>query len=132
MHKSPVRNNICPLLLGSDAVQVSLVAEHEDDLLWVVHPPAPLEASDHSTMKSLHQLLGDDHATPSAAPISRYTDKEKLSLAYILATSVLHLYPGIWLQTASCWSSDKIFFPPRAGGWREGPAVRTDAAVSFG
>ncbi len=114
--KWQVQKNVCQLLLKSDAVQVSLLAEHEEKRLWVVRPPAPLEASDHSEMDSLHQLLGDNAAMPAAAQISGYNDKERLTLAYILATSVLYLYPGIWLQTASCWSSDKIFFPRRAGG----------------
>lgn len=123
IRKSLVQNNLCPLLRESNAVQVSLVAEHDRDMLWAVPPPAPLEASSHSTMESLHQLLADGPTAPSTSYISRYNDKERLTLAYILATSVLYLYPGIWLQTASCWSSDKIFFPRRAGGWGDGRPV---------
>lgn len=116
-------NEVCELLLESDAVRLSLLAEHEKALLWVVHPPAPQEATEHSAMESLHQLLGDGPAAPSAACLLRYNDKEKLTLAFILATSVLYLYPGVWLQTTSCWSSDKVFFPRRANGLHDGRPV---------
>lgn len=121
--RTQVQSNLCQLLLESDAVQVRLLAEYKTMILWHVPPPAPLEASDHAAMDSLHQLLGDDPTAPSAAAISRYNDKERLTLAYILATSALYLYPGAWLQTASCWSSDKIFFPQRGSGWARGQPV---------
>lgn len=56
-------------------------------------------------MESLQQLLGDG---VSVSDFSNYTPKDKLILCYVLANSMLFLYPGSWLQTA--WSSDKIYF----------------------
>lgn len=56
-------------------------------------------------MESLQQLLGDG---VSVSDFSRYAPKDKLILCYILANSMLFLYPGSWFQTA--WSSDKIYF----------------------
>jgi hypothetical protein len=61
-------------------------------------------------MESLHQLLGD-RGLISFAQISRYGDKEKLTLSYILATSLLYLYPGDWVKMV--WRSDKVYFPKR-------------------
>lgn len=66
-------------------------------------------------MQSLCQLLGSDHAdAPSAARTSRHDGRERLALADVVATSILYLCPGAWLQTESCWSSDKILLLPRA------------------
>lgn len=59
-------------------------------------------------MESLQQLLGDG---VSVSDFSKYTPKDKLILCYILANSMLFLYPGSWFQTA--WSSDKIYFVRR-------------------
>lgn len=59
-------------------------------------------------MESLQQLLGDG---VSVSEFSNYTPKDKLILCYILANSMLLLYPGSWFQTA--WSSDKIYFVRR-------------------
>lgn len=56
-------------------------------------------------MESLQQLLGDG---VSVSDFSKYTPKDKLILCYVLANSMLFLYPGSWFQTA--WSSDKIYF----------------------
>lgn len=68
-------------------------------------------------MESLQQLLGDG---VSVSDISKYTSKDKLLLCYILANSMLFLYPGSWFQTA--WSSDKIYFA-RAFGNSTTPAL---------
>ncbi|KAL8363271.1 hypothetical protein RB601_009172 [Gaeumannomyces tritici] len=113
--KSPIQNDLCFRIRNSNAVKVNLWAEHEKKRLWAVHPPAPGDVCEHSVMESLHELLGNDPAAPSMARISRYDDRDRLTLAYVLATSVLYLYPGIWLQTEFCWSSNKILFARSAG-----------------
>lgn len=56
-------------------------------------------------MASLHQLLGDGIGI---SDMSKYTPREKLILCYLLASSMLFLYPGSWLQTA--WSSTRVHF----------------------
>lgn len=68
-------------------------------------------------MESLKQLLGDG---VSVSDISKYTSKDKLILCYVLANSMLFLYPGSWFQTA--WSSDNIYFV-RAFGNPTTPAL---------
>ncbi|KAF4889001.1 hypothetical protein CGCFRS4_v009546 [Colletotrichum fructicola] len=61
-------------------------------------------------MESLQQLLEDGM---SMSRVSNYSDKEKLTLCYILANSMLFLYPGSWLRTA--WNSTKVYFIRRSG-----------------
>ncbi|KAI8298120.1 Subtilisin DY [Colletotrichum sp. SAR11_59] len=61
-------------------------------------------------MESLQQLLEDGM---SISRVSNYSDKEKLTLCYILANSMIFLYPGSWLRTA--WNSNKVYFIRRAG-----------------
>ncbi|KAL3294911.1 subtilisin-like protein [Colletotrichum asianum] len=61
-------------------------------------------------MESLQQLLENGM---SISRVSNYSDKEKLTLCYILANSMIFLYPGSWLRTA--WNSNKVYFIRRAG-----------------
>lgn len=56
-------------------------------------------------MESLHQLLGDGFAI---SHISKYAPREQLILCYILANSMLYLYPSSWSHTA--WSSNRVYF----------------------
>lgn len=56
-------------------------------------------------MASLKQLLGDGVAI---SRLNYYSPKEKLILCYILANSMLFLYPGSWLHTT--WDSNKLYF----------------------
>lgn len=56
-------------------------------------------------MESLSQLLGNGVGIPGVA---KYTPREKLTLCYILANSMLFLYPGHWLH--STWTSTKVYF----------------------
>lgn len=67
----------------------------------------------HPSMVSLHRLLKDDAST-AVSQLSGYHSVDKLILSYILATSLLYLYPGTWLQ--STWDSRKILFA-RTGGY---------------
>ncbi|EEU40755.1 uncharacterized protein NECHADRAFT_99144 [Fusarium vanettenii 77-13-4] len=66
-------------------------------------------------MQSLRELLGSGMAL-SSPDIPRYDDREKLLLSYILASSLLYLYPGDWIPMD--WSSDRIFFPRHSGSRR--------------
>ncbi|KAJ0356322.1 hypothetical protein KNSL1_000030 [Colletotrichum chrysophilum] len=61
-------------------------------------------------MESLQQLLEDGM---SMSRVSNYSEKEKLTLCYKLANSMLFLYPGSWLRTA--WNSTKVYFIRRSG-----------------
>lgn len=56
-------------------------------------------------MASLKQLLGDG---VSITRLNHYSPKEKLVLCYILANSMLFLYPGSWLHTT--WDSNNLYF----------------------
>lgn len=82
----------------------------ENDGLWHLRPRRSANADYHTSMEPLQQLLEDGM---SISRVSNYSDKEKLTLCYILANSMLFLYPGSWLRTA--WSSNKVFFVRRAG-----------------
>ncbi|KAL5092194.1 hypothetical protein Trisim1_002079 [Trichoderma cf. simile WF8] len=106
--RQSVNNDICHWLLKSQYFQVDFLAQN--DKLWHL-TPRPFHGADHHThMESLQQLLGDG---VSVSDISKYTPKDKLILCYVLASSMLFLYPGSWFQTA--WSSDKIYFVRRFG-----------------
>ncbi|KAF5517527.1 hypothetical protein CGCA056_v010363 [Colletotrichum aenigma] len=61
-------------------------------------------------MESLQQLLEDGMST---SRVSNYSDRDKLTLCYILANSMLFLYLGSWLRTA--WNSNRVYFIQRAG-----------------
>ncbi|KKP05304.1 subtilase [Trichoderma harzianum] len=114
-NREPVNNDICRRLSKSRYFQVDLLAQNEE--LWHL-TPRPVESVNHHThMESLQQLLGDGI---SVSDISKYTSKDKLILCYVLANSMLFLYPGSWFQTA--WSSDKIYFV-RAFGNSTAPAL---------
>ncbi|KAF3074304.1 Major intracellular serine protease [Trichoderma lentiforme] len=103
-----VNNDICHWLLKSRYFQVDFLVQN--DKLWHL-TPRPFQGADHHThMESLQQLLGDG---VSVSDISKYKPKDKLILCYVLASSMLFLYPGSWFQTA--WSSDKIYFARRFG-----------------
>ncbi|KAF8867425.1 hypothetical protein BDZ45DRAFT_795139 [Acephala macrosclerotiorum] len=105
--REPVNNDICRTLLQSKTLQVDFLAENSG--FWHLKPELPKGSNRHATMESLHQLLGDGF---SISHISKYTPREQLILCYILANSMLYLYPGSWFQTA--WSSNKVYFIPRA------------------
>ncbi|UKZ73154.1 hypothetical protein TrVFT333_000795 [Trichoderma virens FT-333] len=104
--RQSVNNDICHWLLKSQYFQADFLAQN--DKLWHLTPRPSEGADHHTTMESLQQLLGDG---VSVSDISKYTPKDKLILCYVLASSMLFLYPGFWLQTA--WSSDKIYFVRR-------------------
>lgn len=99
-----MKNNICQCLLDSEYSQVNFLAGH--DGFWHLKPKLIQGINHHSGMESLRQLLGSSLAISNHT--SRYTPKKKLILCYILANSMLYLYPGSWLDSA--WSSDKVYF----------------------
>ncbi|KAH8665487.1 hypothetical protein BGZ61DRAFT_484575 [Ilyonectria robusta] len=111
--KELIEKDICPVIRRSRTTCVHLLAAKEH--LWVLRPPPPVGMSYHTTMQSLRELL-DSSPALSSPDIPRYDDREKLLLSYILATSLLYLYPGDWIPTD--WSSDKIFFPRYSGSRR--------------
>lgn len=77
----------------------------ENNGLWHLAPRWADNADHHTTMASLKQLLGDGVAITR---LNHYSPKEKLVLCYILANSMLFLYPGSWLHTT--WDSNKLYF----------------------
>lgn len=101
--RQSVNNDICHRLSKSQHFQVDFLAQN--DKLWHLKPKPSEGVNHHTQMESLQQLLGDG---VSVSDFSKYTPKEKLILCFILANSMLFLYPGSWFQTA--WSSDKIYF----------------------
>jgi len=78
--------------------------------MWALRAPPPLKRNSHTAMESLYQLL-KDHASKGSTQMSKYGHREKLILSYILASSLLYLYPGSWFQ--EIWNSEKVFFPER-------------------
>jgi len=80
----------------------------EEARVWHLDPELMLE-DNHKTMESLHQLLGTGRGNPY---ISQCKPVERLVLLYILANSMLYLYPSPWLQM-NC-SSETVFFLPQS------------------
>lgn len=113
----PVNNDICQRLLDSESLEVDFLAANEK--LWHLKPTLRENINHHTTMQPLVRLLGDGIAT---SDISKYTPQDKLVLCYILANSMLFLYPGSWFQTA--WSSNKVYFIPCTSS-------RTSAVLTF-
>lgn len=101
-----INHDLCPLLLKSEGVQVRLTSQLGQ--MWALRAIPTPNTVTHTEMDSLYKLLRDD-ASKSTTQLSRYSHQEKLILAYILATSLLYLYPGTWLQTV--WNSKKVYFP---------------------
>jgi hypothetical protein len=60
-------------------------------------------------MEPLHQFLG---TRPKRSYISRCDPRDQLILCYILANSLLYLYPGFWSRKS--WESDMIHFIRRS------------------
>ncbi|EHK26381.1 uncharacterized protein TRIVIDRAFT_63697 [Trichoderma virens Gv29-8] len=106
--RQSVNNDISHWLLKSQYFQADFLAQN--DKLWHLTPRPSKGVDHHTTMESLQQLLGDG---VSVSDISKYTPKDKLILCYVLASSMLFLYPGSWFQTT--WNSDKIYFVRRVG-----------------
>jgi len=63
------------------------------------------DEENYQAMQSLHQLLGDGLGIPY---ISQCSPVEQLTLFYILANSMLYLYPSLWLDTY--WNSNMVYF----------------------
>jgi hypothetical protein len=84
-----IKNDICQFLLDSIGFRVNFLAE--SDGLWHLPLKPPEGIDQHTSMESLHQLLGDGIAF---SEISKYTLRDKLVLCYTLANSMLFLYPG--------------------------------------
>ncbi|KAF4870778.1 Subtilisin DY [Colletotrichum siamense] len=103
-----VSNDICQWLQKSKGFPVDFLVEN--DGLWHLRPRRSPNADHYTAMESLQQLLEDGM---SMSRVSNYSDKEKLTLCYILANSMIFLYPGSWLRTA--WNSNKVYFIRRAG-----------------
>ncbi|KAJ3549806.1 hypothetical protein NM208_g304 [Fusarium decemcellulare] len=107
-----VNNDICEFLSQSDGFQVDFLAEN--DRFWHLSPRLSKDlVSHHTMMEPLDQLLGD-HLMVSK--IAGYSPREKLILCYILANSMLFLYPGSWFQNA--WGSPKVYFTRRLNSSR--------------
>ena len=77
----------------------------ENNNFWHLKPKLREGTNYHTSMEPLHQLLGDGL---EISYISKCNPREQLILCYILATSLLYLYPGSWFQTE--WTSDMVYF----------------------
>lgn len=86
--------------------------------LWHFAPRWADIADHHTTMASLKQLLGDGVAITR---LNHYSPREKLILCYILANSMLFLYPGSWLHTT--WDSNNLYFICRTGARTSKPVM---------
>ncbi len=118
-----VNNDICQWLFDSDGFQVDFLAEN--DSLWYLTPDLPDGADNYyPVMESLNQLLGDGVAI---SDVAKYTPREKLTLCYILANSMLFLYPSSWFH--STWSSTKVYFVRRVHGSSQSPVP--SSALTF-
>lgn len=101
-----VYKDICQWLKRSQGFPVDFGVKNNG--LWHFAPRWADIADHHTTMASLKQLLGDGVAITR---LDHYSPKEKLILCYILANSMLFLYPSSWLHTT--WDSNNLYFISR-------------------
>lgn len=120
-----VSKNICKWLKESRGFSVDFGVENNG--LWHLRPRWTDNADHHTTMASLKQLLGDSVAITQ---LNHYSPKEKLILCYILANSMLFLYPGSWLHKT--WDSNKLYFMCRTGNRTSKPVELAFPYLSVG
>jgi len=102
--RMPVNDDICQYLLASDEVlQVDFQIENET--FWHLKPKVIEGINHYTSMETLRQLLGDG---TGVSFISNCNPRDQLILCYILASSMLYLYPSSWFQTE--WNSNMVYF----------------------
>jgi hypothetical protein len=87
--------------------QEHFLIEHEDT--WHLRAELLEEPGKYASMEPLDQLLGNGI---EMSYISRCNPREQLTLCYILATSMLYLYPSSWFSTE--WTSTMVHFIRRS------------------
>ncbi|KAH8698202.1 hypothetical protein GQ44DRAFT_832238 [Phaeosphaeriaceae sp. PMI808] len=108
--KKLVNNDVCQYLLKSDnTLQVNFEIENES--FWHLKPEILEDTNQYASMEPLRNFLGDGL---SRSYISTCKPKDQLLLCYILANSMLYLYPSSWIQTE--WSSNMLYFIRRSSG----------------
>jgi hypothetical protein len=78
--------------------------------LWHLRPSGDqtlIQDIRYSTFQSLQELLNQS-AEDNETEFSAIEGRDRLILSFVLATSLLHLYEGPWLQ--KIWSNDDICF----------------------
>lgn len=104
-----VGSDICQYLRDSDVEsQIDFVIEH--DKFWHLRPKLPERVNYQPNMDTLQRLLGENFRNSSMA---KSDPREQLVLCYILANSMLYLYPSSWLQLE--WDSSMIYITNRSG-----------------
>jgi hypothetical protein len=102
--RMPVKNDVCQYLRDSDeTLQVDFQIEHEN--FWHLKPKLVESINHYAAMEPLRHLLGDGS---DASYISKCNPRDQLILCYILASSMLYLYPSSWFHTE--WSSSMVYF----------------------
>ena len=102
--RMPVNNNVCQYLREShETLRVDFQIENE--AFWHLKPKIAEKVNHYTTMEALGQLLGDG---TSVSYISHCNPRDQLILCYILASSMLYLYPSSWFQTE--WNSGMVYF----------------------
>ncbi|KAF2689750.1 hypothetical protein K458DRAFT_413999 [Lentithecium fluviatile CBS 122367] len=102
--RMPVDGDVCRYLKESDeTLQVDFLVENET--FWHLKPKLLEGINHYASMEPLRQLLGDGIAV---SHISNCRPRDQLLLCYILASSILYLYPSSWFQTE--WSSSMVYF----------------------
>jgi hypothetical protein len=98
-----IEQNLCDVLNDKN-VRIDLIVDREG--FWHMKPlPVESGKTNLATMKPLHELLGDDM---NASYVSKCNPRDQLILCYIMASSMLYLYPGSWVQAE--WSSRMVHF----------------------
>ncbi|KAH7091462.1 hypothetical protein FB567DRAFT_275076 [Paraphoma chrysanthemicola] len=98
-----LKNDLCHYLRRSDTVQVEFLID--SGTMWHLNPKLLVEDNDQTSIRTLRQLLSDNRSRSFFADCS---PKEQLSLCYVLANSMLYIYPSSWLEND--WNSDMVYF----------------------
>jgi hypothetical protein len=98
--------NICKHVHSTLGTRLRLLVE--GNLMWRLRPARPRIKDLKSVAQiSLSELIRDGYF------LRKVCQKDRFLLSYIIASSILSLYQGPWLDCA--WTKDRIFFLAQAG-----------------
>ncbi|KAH9217062.1 peptidase S8/S53 domain-containing protein [Leptodontidium sp. 2 PMI_412] len=104
VEKEAVQSSICDIIERAQGTRLRMMIEERR--LWQLRVE-PCTNMPERKFNSLEDLLQDPKSNTGIS-ISTYDGKQRLTLSYILATSLLHLHSSHWLRKT--WQNENICF----------------------
>ncbi|KAH6716524.1 peptidase S8/S53 domain-containing protein [Leptodontidium sp. MPI-SDFR-AT-0119] len=104
VEKEAVQSSICDIIERAQGTRLRMMIEERR--LWQLRVE-PCTNMPERKFNSLEDLLQDPKSNTGIS-ISTYDSKQRLTLSYILATSLLHLHSSHWLRKT--WQNENICF----------------------